>query len=100
MNAISPLSPITSSSYLDITGYEGQIVSLDDRLIEAFSNNAVRIGQEQTSILSQLDRPAELSDPAVLFELQQRTANYNLEVSMISTLTRKAVGAVETLLRS
>lgn len=99
MNAISPLS-ITSSSYLDITGNESQIVSLDDRLIEAFSNNAVRIGQEQTSILSQLDRPAELSDPAVLFELQQRTANYNLEVSMISTLTRKAVGAVETLLRS
>ena len=33
-------------------------------------------------------------------ELQQRTSNYNLEVSMISTLTRKTVGAVESLLRS
>lgn len=84
----------------DITRSEHNLVSLDDRLIQAFSQNAVGVGMEKDDILQRLEQPGLLSNPAVLMELQQRTSNYNLEVSMISTLTRKTVGAVESLLRS
>ncbi|WP_326980795.1 type III secretion system inner rod subunit SctI [Chromobacterium vaccinii] len=41
-----------------------------------------------------------MSDPSKLYQLQLRTSNYNLEVSMLSTLARKGVGVVESLLRS
>ncbi|MGC0152636.1 type III secretion system inner rod subunit SctI [Chromobacterium vaccinii] len=83
-----------------IAGPERDVVSLDNRLIQAFSQSAVDIGMEKDAILQRLEQPEALSNPAMLMELQQRTSNYNLEVSMISTLTRKTVGAVESLLRS
>ncbi|POB00628.1 type III secretion system protein PrgJ [Chromobacterium sinusclupearum] len=84
----------------DLPAQENDIVSLDDRLIQAFSRSAVSSGIEKDSILQRLEQPEAVTNPAELFELQLRTSNYNLEVSMISTLTRKAVGAVESLLRS
>ncbi|MCQ8027423.1 type III secretion system inner rod subunit SctI, partial [Salmonella enterica] len=39
-------------------------------------------------------------DPKELAISQEMISDYNLYVSMVSTLTRKGVGAVETLLRS
>ncbi|OHX10814.1 type III secretion system inner rod subunit SctI [Chromobacterium sphagni] len=84
----------------DITRSEDQTVSLEARLIQAFSHSAVSTGMEKDAILQKLEQPQMITNPAELFALQQRTSNYNLEVSMISTLTRKTVGAVESLLRS
>ncbi|WP_440029676.1 type III secretion system inner rod subunit SctI [Chromobacterium amazonense] len=84
----------------DLPSQDSDIVSLDDRLIHAFAQSAVSTGMEKDSIMQRLDQPNAMTDPAELFELQQRTSNYNLEVSTISTLTRKAVGAVESLMRS
>lgn len=79
---------------------EQDIMSLDDRLIQSFSRTAINAGAEKNSILQKIEDPNSVTDPAELFSLQLRTSNYNLEVSLISTLTRKSVGAVETLLRS
>ncbi|KAB7715371.1 type III secretion system protein PrgJ [Aeromonas cavernicola] len=83
-----------------MTRQDTDIVSLDARLIDAFSRSAVNLGMEKDAILARLENPAAVTDPAELFSLQLRSSNYNLEVSLISTLTRKAVGAVEGLLRS
>lgn len=89
-----------ASQVRDITHQETDIISLDDRLIQAFSQSAVNYGTEKDSILARIENPDAVTDPAELFELQLRSSNYNLEVSLLSTLTRKAVGAVEGLLRS
>ncbi|MEN3029796.1 type III secretion system inner rod subunit SctI [Chromobacterium amazonense] len=100
--AIVAAQPVEAlvSRIRDLPAQENDIVSLDDRLIQAFSRSAVSTGIEKDAILQRLEQPEAVTDPAQLFELQLRTSNYNLEVSMISTLTRKAVGAVESLLRS
>ncbi|OBU86795.1 type III secretion system inner rod subunit SctI [Chromobacterium subtsugae] len=84
----------------DLARGEDRLVSLEERLIQAFSRSAVSAGMEKDAILQKLEQPEIITNPAELFELQQRTSNYNLEVSMISTLSRKTVGAVESLLRS
>lgn len=97
--AIQSLDTLTSQ-VRDITPQASDVVSLDDRLIQAFSRSAVDLGMEKDSILDRLENPAAITNPAELYSLQLRSSNYNLEVSLISTLTRKAVGAVEGLLRS
>ncbi|MBM2885059.1 type III secretion system inner rod subunit SctI [Chromobacterium amazonense] len=100
--AIVAAQPVEAlvSRIRDLPAQENDIVSLDDRLIQAFSRSAVSAGIEKDGILQRLEQPEAVTDPEQLFQLQLRTSNYNLEVSMISTLTRKAVGAVESLLRS
>ncbi|WP_435954197.1 type III secretion system inner rod subunit SctI [Dryocola sp. BD626] len=79
---------------------EEDVFSLDDRLLEAISISASNSAAEKEDILQSLERPGLVNRPDELYALQLRSANYNLEVSMISTLTRKAVSAVESLLRS
>ncbi len=60
--------------------------------------NAV-IGQA-VNIRSMEKDPNLVTDPKELAISQEMISDYNLYVSMVSTLTRKGVGAVETLLRS
>ncbi|AXE31874.1 type III secretion system inner rod protein PrgJ [Chromobacterium phragmitis] len=100
MSVIAPAALQALTQTKDLTQTEHQVVSLDDRLIQAFAQSAVATDAERSDIMQRLERPELISNPAELFALQQRTSNYNLEVSMISTLTRKSVGAVESLLRS
>ncbi|AZN38081.1 type III secretion system protein PrgJ [Iodobacter ciconiae] len=80
--------------------HEDGLISLDDRLLHAYAQSTAATENDKKEVMQILSQPGLLSDPATLFELQMRTSNYNLDVSMISTLTRKAVGAVESLLRS
>ncbi|MBA8735467.1 type III secretion system inner rod protein PrgJ [Chromobacterium violaceum] len=100
MNVIGPTASQALAQASDLGQTDAEMVSLEDRLIQAFSRSAVATDAERNDIMQRLERPELISNPAELFALQQRTANYNLEVSMISTLTRKTVGAVESLLRS
>lgn len=96
INPIHALSGQTS----DITMSEPSPISLEDRMIHAYARTASEAQAEQADVISRLQMREVTSDPAELFRLQQRTSDYNLQVSMISTLTRKGVSAVETLLRS
>lgn len=89
-----------SSSVNGIESLEPGVISLEDRLLRSFSSTAVEMGGEKNSILNKIEQPNAVTNPEELFDLQVRTSNYNLEVSLLSTLTRKCVGAVETLLRS
>lgn len=84
----------------DISMSEPMQVSLEERMIQAYSEASVDVQLEQSDVLAKLQDNRVTSDPAELFKLQQRTSDYNLQLSMISTLTRKGVSAVETLLRS
>ncbi|WP_063805174.1 type III secretion system inner rod subunit SctI [Burkholderia ubonensis] len=97
--SIQPVEALVSR-IRELPAQDNNIMSLDDRLVQAFSQSAVSAGMEKDAIMQRLEQPNAVTDPAELFQLQLRTSNYNLEVSTISTLTRKAVSAVEGLIRS
>jgi hypothetical protein len=74
---------------------------LDDRMLKAYSQSALNLGEDRRQVVHSIETEAgKLSDPGHLFALQQRISDYSLQVSLISTLTRKGVSAVETLLRA
>ena len=75
------------------------VVSLEDRLIQSFASSAMGVEQDQANIKSMLTRP-DITNPEVLSELQMRTAEYNVDVSLLNVLVRKSVSVAETLLRS
>lgn len=83
---------------VDSTG--GHVESLENRLLLEYAKKMVSSTQDKDAAMSLLNKPGGGADPENLFRLQQMTANYNLELSMLSSLARKAVGAVETVLRS
>ncbi|EOC3594063.1 type III secretion system inner rod subunit SctI [Salmonella enterica subsp. enterica serovar Braenderup] len=98
INAIS--APDAECGLWDTEGAGTGVISLDDRLIQAFAGAASHAETEKMAVLQKMEQPGGVTDPAGLYALQVRTANYNLDVSLISTLARKCTGAVETLLRS
>lgn len=96
---INPIQAIAGQSK-DISMSDPTSVTLEARMIQAYARNSTAFEAEQKDVIDRLQQANVTSDPAELFRLQQRTSDYNLQVSMISTLTRKGVSAVETLLRS
>ncbi|EHJ7191160.1 type III secretion system inner rod protein PrgJ [Salmonella enterica subsp. enterica serovar Victoria] len=85
---------------VNIRPMETDIVSLDDRLLQAFSGSAIATAVDKQTITNRIEDPNLVTDPKELAISQEMISDYNLYVSMVSTLTRKGVGAVETLLRS
>ena len=75
------------------------VVSLEGRLIESFANSAVSVEHDHAKINAMLQRP-DITNPEVLSELQVMTAQYNIDVTLLNALVRKAVSTAETLLRS
>ncbi|MFT8209927.1 MAG: type III secretion system inner rod subunit SctI [Symbiopectobacterium sp.] len=100
MNHNTSMVTQLSGNWHDITMPESAQVSLEDRLLRAYAPESVNVSAEQRDVISLLENTNASTDPEALAELQQRTSDYNLHVSLISTLTRKGVSAVETLLRS
>jgi hypothetical protein len=82
------------------SGDEG-FMALDDRMLKAYGQAGLDLGVDRKQVVHGIEaQSGKLSDPGHLFDLQQRISDYSLQVSLISTLTRKGVGAVETLLKS
>lgn len=96
---VNPIEAFAGQSK-DISMSDSTSVTLEARMIQAYAKMSTTFENEQNDVINQLQQSKVTSDPAELFRLQQRTSDYNLQVSMISTLTRKGVSAVETLLRS
>lgn len=95
-----PVSGIAATQARDISASLQQPVSLEDRLVRAFAESASAADVEKEQIMQKVEQAKSLSNPAELYQLQVRTSNYNLEVSMLSTLARKGVAVVESLLRA
>lgn len=85
---------------INIRQSEMDVVSLDDMLIRAYSGATIATGIEKRNISDRMEDIYLVTDPDELAISQDRLSDYNLYVSLVSTLTRKGVGAVETLLRS
>ncbi len=69
-------------------------------MISAFANYAVQTENWQQNALQALRSDKEGLTPEKLLVLQDHVLNYNVEVSLVGTLARKIVAAVETLTRS
>lgn len=81
-----------------IAGDPGTGGSLESRFIHAAADLSARYETERIGMTQDVGR-IDASDPVALNAMQVRLAEYSLEVSMTATLARKAVGAVEALLR-
>jgi len=101
---MSPIPALTAGApaleRIDLSPAVGQPVSLEERMINAVAGAAMDAGQRREAILRAGNNPAIASDPAALFQLQLALSNYQLEMSLTSTLSRKAVGCVETLIKA
>lgn len=82
------------------TGWQSDdVVSMDSRAIDFFSRAAAEAEVNKNSVLNDMEKNVKI-DPEVLIKIQDRVLNYNIELSLISTIARKVVGAAETLLKS
>lgn len=83
---------------------EGMISSggetLEDIFLRAYAGQVVSTEQDKKSVLEAFNRDENVTSPEMLFSLQNRTAEYNLNVQLYSALVRKAVNAVDTLVRA
>jgi hypothetical protein len=102
MNQIASITPdIEIAPIAGIAPGEKNFMTLDERMLQSFSQSALSLGSERQEVMQSITtEPGKLSDPGHLFALQQRISDYNLQVSLTSAVTRKAVSAVETLLRA
>lgn len=76
------------------------LVSLEDRLIQAYSRESVSADQEKAAAMNMVEPTQFKADPAALFELQQKISDYGLQMNLISTLAHKTTDAISTLLKS
>ncbi|MEX3772316.1 type III secretion system inner rod subunit SctI [Pseudomonas sp. MYb118] len=78
---------------------EGPVVSLEQRLIEAFARSSVDSAQDVGAI-ERLTNSPEITSPEVLAQLQEQMGQYNVDINLLNVLVRKAVSTAETLLRA
>lgn len=76
------------------------VVSLEERFKEALSNQSVTNQFTREKIYSALNDPNVTSDPIKLAHWQQQLSIYTLDINFCSTLARKGVAAIETLVKT
>lgn len=99
MNQPINISSLISDSH-DISLSANESTSLEQRLIATYVENSGKYESQKHQVMSLVSDISAATTPETLFAIQQQTADYNIEVSLISALTRKATGAIETLLRA
>nr|WP_318383155.1 type III secretion system inner rod subunit SctI [uncultured Enterobacter sp.] len=76
------------------------VISLEERFKEAISTQAVSNQYTREKIFTALNDPNVTSDPAKLAHWQQQLSMYTLDINLCSTLARKGVAAIETLVKT
>ncbi|MCU5773751.1 type III secretion system inner rod subunit SctI [Erwiniaceae bacterium BAC15a-03b] len=94
-----PVSPemitVSSSADNDINNH-----TLEGLLREAYTRHVAAEYQEKLEVLQSASDPVNATDIETIYQYQLKTSEYNLKLSLYSTLTRKAVTAVDTLIRA
>lgn len=91
---------VTSAKFSDISPSEMGVLSLDDRLRDAFTSSSVTTQNEYNYIMNKVNDPNFDVSPKALLELQVRLGEYKQGVELISALTRKGVATIESLLKA
>lgn len=93
-NLISPIQLPGGSAVV----FSDNVVSLDQRMTDSLSQLSENVAQRQSALA---DLAGERSDdPLTLVRVQAELANFHTDLSLHSTLARKAVAVVETLVKS
>lgn len=79
---------------------QADALPLEDILRQAVAHNAVEISQQKSLVLKMANDPTYTSNPEMLSRIQEGASQYNLTVSLYSAMTRKAVNAIDTLIRA
>ncbi|WP_323117690.1 type III secretion system inner rod subunit SctI [Burkholderia alba] len=91
VSALSPLSEIESSDHP---------ATLDTILKHVVASANDQSNVAKSSIESRLADPVDFAHPEKLVALQTELSDYGIAMSLASTLARKAVSAVETLVKA
>lgn len=98
MQEIMPI-PTVAGVAAEIHGGLDDAGSLEQRLAGMVSGLAQRLAQDQQSLSSAAADPALVDQPERLQQLQVALGDHSIRVGLASTLVRKMVGTVETLMR-
>jgi len=82
----------------DLTPDSAQPVSLEDRMANAYASQ--ESSQERNALMRAASDNRVTSDPGRLYQLQTELSEYVIKMNLTSTLARKAVGCVETLIKA
>lgn len=73
--------------------------SFEDKVRQLFAQYTAAVGNEKADLINKANN-IDASNPAELLNIQNKVGNYNLTMSMISTLTHKSVSAIDTILKA
>ncbi|MEN3813597.1 type III secretion system inner rod subunit SctI [Chromobacterium piscinae] len=79
---------------------EASVLSLDDRLLQMFSQSVADDALDYASIMKQVADIDVLSNPARMLALQKQSLERVEQISVASAFSHKATSAVETVLRA
>lgn len=99
LNTSNASHAVNAMMMKDIGTEVGDPVPLESLALEAYARSVVSYGQKKSDVINRLEKPG-LTSPEELQAIQEKAADYSLNLSLLSTISRKATSAVETLLRS
>ncbi|MDN7674938.1 type III secretion system inner rod subunit SctI [Burkholderia oklahomensis] len=99
MNITNPLAVSPPPSLSEIESPD-RPATLDAILKQTLVDANDKSNVAKASIESRLADPVDFAHPEKLIALQTELSDYNIYISLASTLARKAVSAVETLVKA
>ena len=99
MNPITAVNALRATAMDDISADTGSTVSLESRAVQAYAQSVLSAEYNKNDVMQRLELPG-LTSPEELQAIQEKIADYSLKLSLMSTVSRKATSAVETLLRT
>lgn len=96
------ITPISLSTLPNITDDIKTAIptgSFEDKVKQLFAEYTAAVSNEKANLINQTNN-TDVSNPAKLLEIQNQVGNYNLAMSMVSTLTHKSVSAIDTVLKA
>ena len=97
--AINGLSATNALAIDDISTDGISPVSIESRALQAYARSVMTTEHNKSDIMLRLEAPG-LTSPEELQAIQEQVADYGINLSLISTISRKVTSAVETVLRA
>lgn len=95
---VTPLTRLTGAANLSGIPEGGNGVSLDNMLRQAVTELDAAAESSKLAVEAGLNS-SSLTNPANLIAMQARLSDYNIFISLASTVARKGVGVVETIVK-
>lgn len=96
---VTPLTRHLDAANLSGISGGGSGVSLDNMLQQAVKGLDQTAESNKLAVEAALENNPSLTNPANLIAMQVKLSDYNIFISLASTLARKGVGVVETLVK-